>query len=100
MFEFIVALTDLQTSKEVNLVSGQQLELFYQNENVSVLSIRWGIGKGTSDGSTFLKEYLNPVSISKIFNGFGSGAYSLYCFYRQSPITVIGNIALNLKGNI
>ena len=96
----LVSLSDLQTSQNINFVVGQNLVLFFQNVNISVQAIRWGIGAVSADSTSFLKEYLNPVNINKVFNDFVSGAYELSCFYRESPITIVGSLALNLRGKI
>ena len=96
----LVSLSDLQTSQNINFVVGQNLVLFFQNVIINVQAIRWGIGAVSADSTSFLKEYLNPVNINKVFNDFGSGAHKLSCFYRESPITIVGSLALNLRGRI
>ena len=96
----IVSLSDLQSSEEVDFVLGQPLTLFFQSINISVQAIRWGIARVGGDDSSFLMEYLNPVDVNRVFNEGGSGAFKFTCFYRQSPITTVGALGLNLRGNL
>ena len=95
----IVSLSDLQSTKEVDFVLGQPLKLFFQSINISVQAIRWGIAS-VGDDSSFPREYLNPVDVNEVFNKIGSGAFKFTCFYRQSPITTVGALGLNLRGNL
>ena len=95
-----MSLSDLQTSQNINFVVRENLILFFQNVIINVQAVRWRIGAISADSTRFLKEYLNPVNINKVFNDFGSGAYKLSCFYRESPITIVGSLALNLRRKI
>ena len=77
---------------------GGSLTLFYQDSNIGLASIRWTTDEVENGDANTSIEFLNPVDVSDVFAQLGSGAYISSCFYRQSPITVVGNINLNLKG--
>ena len=77
---------------------GGLLTLLYQDPNIGLASIRWTINKVENGDANTLIEYLNPVDASDVFVHLGSGAYIFSCFYRHGPITVVGDINLNLKG--
>ncbi|KAI6650360.1 hypothetical protein LOD99_6037 [Oopsacas minuta] len=84
---------DLETAKTIDYILGEPLMLYYYDVNIPITAIRWGV----EVGSTELEEFLNPVDVNEVFAKFGSGAYKFRCFYRQSPITNVGNISLNMK---
>ena len=79
-------------------IIGDPLTLFYHNPNVSLTSIRWTTDIVQNGDTDTILEFYNNVDISDVFAQLGSGAYTFSCFYRQSPITVIGNLSLNMKG--
>ena len=43
-------------------------------------------------------EYPNPADLNTIFSNIGGGVHTLSCFYRMSPVTLLGNLQLALKG--
>ena len=43
-------------------------------------------------------EYPNPADLSIIFSNVGGGIHTLSCYYRMSPVTLLGSLQLALKG--
>ena len=43
-------------------------------------------------------EYPNPVDLNTIFSNVGGGVHIFSCFYRMSPVTLLGSLQLALKG--
>ena len=75
---------------------GEPLEYYYRDENIPITAVRWGIDP--SDNEDRDREFYNPVSINDVFNSIGSGAILLSCFYRQSPVTIVGDTSIDMKG--
>ena len=44
-------------------------------------------------------EYTNPADLNTVFSNVGAGVHILSCFYRMSPVTLLGKLQLELKGN-
>ena len=83
-------------SEPRSFTRGEPLEYYYRNESISITAIRWGIDP--SDNKDRDRDFYNPVSINDVFNSIGSGAIQLSCFYRQSPVTIVGDIPIDMKG--
>ena len=43
-------------------------------------------------------EYPNPVNLSEVFYNVGAGLWKISCFYRLSPVTLLGSLQLAMKG--
>ena len=43
-------------------------------------------------------EYLNPADLKTVFFNVGGGVHTISCFYRMSPVTLLGSVQLALKG--
>ena len=58
-------------------------------------------GSATGDkpnATTFIKPQLEFFIIKLCNFESVSGAIQLSCFYRQSPVTIVGDISINMKG--
>ena len=44
-------------------------------------------------------EYSNPVNLTEVFSNVGAGLWKISCFYRLSPVTLLGSLQLAMKGN-
>ena len=44
-------------------------------------------------------EYSNPADLKTLFSDVGGGLQTFSCFYRMSPVTLLGSLQLALKGN-
>ena len=55
-----------------------------------------------TDGDTFVydTEFHNPVELDSVFAQVGTGLIHFTCFYRMSPVTVLGSLQLDIRGNI
>ena len=97
-FCIVVSNEDLDGDDNVTYIKGDSLTLFYHNPNVSLFSIHWTTDRVKNGDTDTILEFYNNIDISDVFAQLGSGAYTFSCFYRQSPITVVGSLNLNMKG--
>ena len=44
-------------------------------------------------------EYSNPADLKTVFSNAGGGVHTFSCYYRMSPVTLLGSLQLALKGN-
>ena len=94
IISFLVSFSD---EKPREFTINEPLQYYYQDPNIPITAIRWGIGPVDEEESD--REFYNPVNVSDVFNKFGSGAFQLSCFYRQSSPTDVGSFLLNMRGN-
>ena len=97
-YSTLVSREDFRNSEPRNYIIGEPLRYVYQDPEVPGTAIRWGKGIQQGDEEESDREFSNPVSISDVFDRFGSGAIELICFYRQSPAHIFGSLSLNMKG--
>ena len=94
IISFLVSFSD---EKPREFTINEPLQYYYQDPDIPITAIRWGIGPVDEEESD--REFYNPVNVNDVFNKFGSGVFQLSCFYRQSPVTIEGNFSLSMRGN-
>ena len=73
--------------------------LFYSQSNVPDNSLRWTTDTvSNGDNQQYSVEYTNPVDLSVVFSDAGTGVSILSCFYRMSPVTLLGSIQITIRG--
>ena len=73
--------------------------LYYSNANIPDISLRWTTDTVTDGADTqYSIEYPNPVLLSRVFSDVGGGVHTLSCFYRMSPVTLLGSLMLIIRG--
>ena len=67
--------------------------------SVSDSDIHWTNDK-VQDGEekVYSPEYPNPADLNTLFSDVGGGVQTFSCFYRMSPVTLLGSLQLALKG--
>ena len=90
-------LVSFSNEKPREFTINDPLQYYYQDPDIPITAIRWGIGPVDDEESD--REFYNPVNVNDVFNRFGSGVFQLSCFYRQSPVTIEGNFSLSMRGN-
>ena len=82
----------------LNYIVGSIQILYYPNDDFKE-STKWtpDIAK---DGDTdrYSIEFSNPVEISTVFSGIGTGIHTMTAFHRMSPVTLLGSVKLTIKG--
>ena len=74
--------------------------LYYSFSNVPDVTLLWTT-KSITDGDTAVHdaEYHNPVELGSVFSQVGTGMLLFTCFYGMSPVTVLGSLQLDIRGN-
>ena len=54
----------------------------------------------SGDDKVYTLEYPNPVDLNTVFSNVGVGVQTFSCFYRMSPVTLLGSVQLVLRGNL
>ena len=73
--------------------------LFYTQSNVADNSLRWTTDTvSNGDNQQYSVEYSNPVDLSLVFSDTGTGVSRLSCFYRMSPVTLLGSLQITIRG--
>ena len=54
----------------------------------------------SGDDKVYTLEYPNPADLNTVFSDAGGGLQTFSCFYRMSPVTLLGSVQLALKGNL
>ena len=73
--------------------------LYYSHANIPDISVRWTTDTVTDGADTqYSIEYPNPVLLSRVFSDVGGGVHTLSCFYRMSPVSLVGSIMLIIRG--
>ncbi|KAI6657349.1 RyPTPR4a [Oopsacas minuta] len=72
--------------------------LYYSDDMVADNEILWTTDN-VEDGDilTYSAEYPNPALLIVVFNDVGAGLHTFSCFYRMSPVALLGTIQLALK---
>ena len=52
------------------------------------------------DDKSYTLEYPNPVDLNTVFSNVGGGQQTFSCFYRMSPVKLLGSVQLALRGNL
>ena len=79
--------------------------LYYPSSAIAQTSIsdgdiHWTASKVINgEDKIFNEEYPNPVDSNTVFSNVGGGVQEFSCFYRMSPVTLLGSVRLTLKGN-
>ena len=68
--------------------------------SVSDSDIHW-TNDEVQDGEEkeYSPEYSNPADLNTVFSNVGGGVQTFSCFYKLSPVTLLGSLQLALKGN-
>ena len=78
--------------------------LYYPSSAIAQTSIsdgdiHWTASKVINgEDRIFNEEYPNPVDSNTVFSNVGGGVQEFSCFYRMSPVTLLGSVRLALKG--
>ena len=67
--------------------------------SISDKDILWTTDVVVVGDKMFNKEYPNPADMNTVFSNVGGGVHTFSCFYRMSPVTLLGSLQLGLKGN-
>ena len=54
----------------------------------------------SGEDKEYSQEYPNPADLKTVFSNVGGGIQTFSCFYRMSPVTLVGSVQLALKGNV
>ena len=75
--------------------------LYYSDANIPDSSLRWTTDTVINGADIqYSIEYANPVLLSTVFSDVGAGVQTLSCFYRMSPVTLVGSLQLVIRGII
>ena len=73
--------------------------LYYSDANIPDSSLRWTTDTVTNGADTqYSIVYANPVLLSTVFSDVGAGVQTFSCFYRMSPVTLVGSLQLAIRG--
>ena len=53
----------------------------------------------SGEDKVYSQQYPNPADLKTVFSKVGGGLQTFSCFYRMSPVTLLGSVQLALKGN-
>ena len=106
LFHFVVTIYNFEDNLQlVPFTAGSTAAMLYYSHNNFQANIPDGEIHWTTevvvDGEerVYSTEYTNPADLNSLFSSVGAGVHILSCFYRMSPVTLLGNIQLELKGN-
>ena len=87
-------------SQQVDYIVGTTSSLLYYSvANIPDTSLRWTTETVTDGTDTqYSIEYPNPVPLSTVFSDVGAGVQTFSCFYRMSPVTLVGSLQLAIRG--
>ena len=87
-------------TQQVNYTAGDNSSvLYYSHASIPDISLRWATDTITDGADTqYSIEYPNPVLLSRVFSDVGGGVHTLSCFYRMSPVTLVGSLMLIIRG--
>ena len=91
--------------QQVNFTMDSSVSMLYYpstvvtQASVSDNDIHWTNEK-VQDGEEKLYsiEYPNPADLNAVFSNVGGGVPRFSCFYKMSPVTLLGSLQLALKG--
>ena len=52
------------------------------------------------EDKVYSPEYPNPANLNTLFSDVGAGVHTFSCFYRMSPVTLLGSLQLALRGKL
>ena len=87
-------------TQQVNYTAGDTSStLYYSQASIPDSSLRWTTDTVTDGADTqYSIEYPNPVLLSRVFSDVGGGVHTLSCFYRMSPVSLVGSLMLIIRG--
>ena len=97
----VVEITNFDSpSQQVNYTAGSTNSvLYYSLANIPDSSLRWTTDTVTNGTYTqYSIEYPNPVLLSRVLSDVGAGVHTFSCFYRMSPVTLVGSLQLVIRG--
>ena len=53
----------------------------------------------SGEDKIYSQEYPYPADLNFVFSKVGGGLQTFSCFYKMSPVTLVGSVQLALKGN-
>ena len=91
--------------QQVNFTMDSSVSMLYYpstavtQASVSDNDIHWTNDR-VQDGEekVYSIEYPNPADLNTLFSDVGGGVQTFSCFYRMSPVTLLGSLQLALKG--
>ena len=79
--------------------------LYYPSSSITQASVSDSDIHWTNDvvvsgeDKEYSQEYPNPADLKTVFADVGGGLQTFSCFYRMSPVTLLGTLQIALKGN-
>ncbi|KAI6661260.1 Macrophage mannose receptor 1-like isoform X3 [Oopsacas minuta] len=98
----LISVTSLDNpSQQIDYTVGSTTSmLYYSVSDISDSSLRWTTDTiSNGDSQEYSNEYTNPIDLSIIFSDVGAGVQTLSCFYRMSPVTLLGSLQIAIRGN-
>ena len=91
--------------QQVNFTMDSSVSMLYYpssaiiQASISDSDIHWtNVLVQNGEDKVFPLEYPNPADLNRIFSNVGGGIHTLSCFYRLSPVTLLGSLQLAFKG--
>ena len=91
--------------QQVNFTIDSSVSMLYYpssaiiHASISDSHIHWtNVLVQNGEDKVYPLEYPNPADLNRIFSNVGGGIHTLSCFYRLSPVTLLGSLQLALKG--
>ena len=104
---FLVAIDNLDDPfQRVNFTVDSPVSLLYYpssaiQTSLSDRDINWTTDTFIDgEDKSYSSEYPNPADLNTVFSNVGRGVHTFSCFYRMSPMTLVGSLQLALKGNV
>ena len=78
--------------------------LYYPSSSITQVSVTDSDIHWTNDvvvsgeDKLYLQEYPNPADLNSVFSNVGGGLQTFSCFYRMSPVALLGTLQIALKG--
>ena len=92
--------------QQVSFTADSHVSLLYfpsssiTHTSVSDSDIHWTNDVVVSgEDKVYSQEYPNPADLKTVFADVGGGLQTFSCFYRMSPVTLLGTLQIALKGN-
>ena len=79
--------------------------LYYPSSSIAQASVSDSDIHWTNDvvlngeDKEYSQVYPNPADLNSVFSNVGGGLQTFSCFYKMSPVTLLGSLQLALKGN-
>ena len=93
--------------QQVNFTVDSPMSMLYYpssavgQTSVSHRDIHWTTDTAIDgEEKSYSSEYPNPADLNTVFSNVGGGLQTFSCFYRMSPVTLLGSLQLALKGNL